>query len=68
MLALILLFFDASLNFTIDPLLSTIVENFVSGYLLTNSMKLYKDIEKNINNTLSLFLNHRYNDNPTKQF
>ena len=34
----------------------------------TNSMKLYKDIEKNINNTLSLFLNHWYNDNPTKQF
>ena len=68
MLALILLFFDASLNFTIDPLLSTIVENFVSGYLLTNSMKLYKDIEKNINNTLSLFLNQWYNDNPTKQF
>ena len=30
----------------------------------TNSMKLYKDIEKNINNTLSLFLNHWYNDNP----
>ena len=34
----------------------------------TNSMKLYKDIEKNINNTLSLFLNHWYNDNPIKQF
>jgi len=34
----------------------------------TNSIKLYKDIEKNINNTLSLFLNHWYNDNPTKQF
>ena len=34
----------------------------------TNSMKLYKDIEKNINNILSLFLNHWYNDNPTKQF
>ena len=34
----------------------------------TNSMKLYKDIEKNINNTLSLFFNHWYNDNPTKQF
>ena len=34
----------------------------------TSSIKLYKDIEKNINNTLSLFLNHWYNDNPTKQF
>ena len=34
----------------------------------TTSIKLYKDIEKNINNTLSLFLNHWYNDNPTKQF
>ena len=34
----------------------------------TISIKLYKDIEKNINNTLSLFLNHWYNDNPTKQF
>ena len=34
----------------------------------TSSMKLYKDIEKNINNILSLFLNQWYNDNPTKQF
>ena len=34
----------------------------------TSSIKLYKDIEKNINNTLSLFLNQWYNDNPTKQF
>ena len=39
-LALILLFYDASLNSTIDPLLSMIVENFVLGYLLTNSIKL----------------------------
>ena len=34
----------------------------------TSSIKLYKDIEKNINNTFSLFLNQWYNDNPTKQF
>ena len=34
----------------------------------TSSIKLYKDIEKNINNTLSLYLNQWYNDNPTKQF
>ena len=34
----------------------------------TSSTKLYKDIEKNINNSLSLFLNHWYNDNPSKQF
>ena len=33
----------------------------------TNSMKLYKDIEKNIN-TLSLFLNHWYNDNQLSNF
>ena len=34
----------------------------------TSSIKLYKDIEKNINSILSLFLNQWYNDNPTKQF
>ena len=34
----------------------------------TNSTKLYKDMEKNINNILSLFLNQWYNDNPKKQF
>ncbi len=34
----------------------------------TNSIKLYKEIEKNINNIFSFFLNHWYNDNPTKQF
>ena len=34
----------------------------------TSSIKLYKDIEKNINNILSLFLNQWYNDNPKKQF
>ena len=34
----------------------------------TNSIKLYKDIEKNINNILSLFFNQWYNDNPKKQF
>ena len=34
----------------------------------TSSVKLYKDIEKNINSILSLFLNQWYNDNPTKQF
>ena len=34
----------------------------------TNSMKLYKDIEKNMNSILSLFLNQWYNDNPKKQF
>ena len=34
----------------------------------TSSVKLYKDIEKNINSILSLFLNQWYNDNPKKQF
>ena len=34
----------------------------------TVSEKLYKDIEKNIDYSISLFLNNWYNDNPTKQF
>ena len=34
----------------------------------TDSEKLYKDIEKNIDYSISLFLNNWYNDNPTKQF
>ena len=34
----------------------------------TVSEKLYKDIEKNIDYIISLFLNNWYNDNPTKQF
>ena len=34
----------------------------------TDSAKLYKDIEKNIDYSISLFLNNWYNDNPTKQF
>ena len=34
----------------------------------TVSEKLYKDIEKNIDYGISLFLNNWYNDNPTKQF
>jgi len=34
----------------------------------SDSEKLYKDIEKNIDYSISLFLNNWYNDNPTKQF
>tara|TARA_B100000214_G_C23859210_1_gene577237 strand:- start:34 stop:540 length:507 start_codon:yes stop_codon:yes gene_type:complete len=34
----------------------------------TVSEKLYKDIEKNIDYIISLFLNNWYNDNPAKQF
>ena len=34
----------------------------------TDSEKLYKDIEKNIDYSISLFLNNWYNDNPRKQF
>ncbi|MBA65409.1 MAG: hypothetical protein CMG55_06390 [Candidatus Marinimicrobia bacterium] len=34
----------------------------------TNSSKLYKDIEKNIDKTVALFLNQWYKDNPSKQF
>ena len=34
----------------------------------SDSEKLYKDIEKNIDYSISLFLNNWYNDNPRKQF
>jgi len=34
----------------------------------TNSSKLYKDIEKNIDKIVALFLNQWYTDNPSKQF
>ena len=34
----------------------------------TDSEKLYKDIEKNIDYSISLFLNNWYKDNPRKQF
>tara|TARA_B100000427_G_scaffold324902_1_gene330839 strand:- start:1075 stop:1584 length:510 start_codon:yes stop_codon:yes gene_type:complete len=34
----------------------------------TVSEKLYKDIEKNIDTSITLFINHWYNDNPIKQF
>ena len=57
--------FDFAVN-GLDKLTHTYSEN--ENDIVCHSIKLYKDIEKNINNTLSLFLNHWYNDNPTKQF
>jgi len=34
----------------------------------TNSSKIHRDVEKSINKTISLYLDHWYRDNPLKQF
>ena len=54
---------------------SKITKNLMTTKIFSNevmgqtvSEKLYKDIEKNIDYSISLFLNNWYNDNPTKQF
>ena len=54
---------------------SKITKNLMTTKIFSNevmgqtvSEKLHKDIEKNIDYSISLFLNNWYNDNPTKQF
>ena len=56
----------ADLEITKNLMTSKIFSYEVMGQ--TISEKLYKDIEKNIDNLITLFINQWYNDNPTKQF